>query len=87
MQWASNIVVLLLVLGALGLVRALARSRFWRESGIALWRRRRLAIITVGAFVLIALLDSIAWIGGGGEGLAAYQPRTIIDRIFQPDTF
>ncbi len=87
MHWVSNIVVLLLVLGAIWLARGLSSSRFWRESGIELWRRRRLAIIAVGVFVLIALLDSIAWIGGGGEGLATYQPRTIIDRIFAPDTF
>ena len=68
------------------LTRALAKSRFWRDSAAALWRRRRVAIVVVGLFVLIALLDSIAWIGGG-EGVAAYQPRSIIDRILQPDSF
>jgi peptide/nickel transport system permease protein len=86
-HWVSNGVVLLLVVGALWLGRTLGRSRFWRESAVELWRRRRLAIVAVGVFVLVALLDSIAWIGGGGEGVAAYQPRTIVDRIFQPDTF
>jgi peptide/nickel transport system permease protein len=86
-HWVSNGVVLLLVLGALWLGHTLGRSRFWRESAVELWRRRRLAIVAVGVFVLVALLDSISWIGGGGDGVAAYQPRTIIDRIFQPDTF
>jgi peptide/nickel transport system permease protein len=86
-HWASNIVVLLLVLGAIGLARAVARSRFWRESAVELWRRRKAAIVVVAVFVLIALLDSIAWIGGGAEGVAAYQPRTIIDRMFRPDIF
>jgi peptide/nickel transport system permease protein len=86
MHWVSNLVVLLLVLGCIWLARALAKSRFWRDGAAELWRRRRAAIVIVGVFVLIALLDSIAWIGGG-EGVAAYQPRTIIDRIFQPDTF
>jgi peptide/nickel transport system permease protein len=85
-HWVSNLVVLLLVLGAGWLARELAQSRFWRESAIELWRRRRVAIVVVAVFVLIALLDSIAWIGGG-EGVAAYQPRTVIDRIFRPDTF
>jgi peptide/nickel transport system permease protein len=85
-HWLSNITVLLLVLGAVWLARTLARSRFWRESAVELWRRRRIPIVVVGVFVLIALLDSIAWIGGG-EGVAAYQPRTVIDRIFRPDTF
>jgi peptide/nickel transport system permease protein len=84
--WVSNVVVLLLVLGAVWLASVAPRSRFWRESAVELWRRRRVAIVVVGVFVLIALLDSIAWIGGG-EGVAAYQPRSIIDRIFQPETF
>jgi peptide/nickel transport system permease protein len=86
-HWVSNIVVLLLVLGGIWLARTLSRSRFWRESAVGLWRRRRAAIVVVAIFVLVALLDSIAWVGGGGEGVAAYQPRSIIDRIFQPETF
>ncbi len=87
MHWVSNIVVLLLVLGGFWLARAVSRSRFWWESAVELWRRRRAAIAVVAVLVLIALLDSIAWIGGGGEGVAAYQPRSVIDRIFQPDSF
>jgi len=86
MHWVSNGVVLLLVLGALSLARTVARSRYWRESALELWRRRPLAIIVVGIFVLIGLLDSIAW-AGGGDGAAAFRPRSIIDRIFQPETF
>jgi peptide/nickel transport system permease protein len=87
--WASNIVVVLLVAGAIWLARRLARNRFWRESAIELWRRRRAAIVALGVFVFIALLDSISWVGGArdGDNLAAYRPRTIIDRIFQPETF
>jgi peptide/nickel transport system permease protein len=85
-HWVSNVVVLLLLLGAAWLAQVVARSRFWRESAVELWRRRRVAIVVVGIFVLIALLDSIAWIGGG-EGVAAYQPRSVVDRIFQPETF
>jgi peptide/nickel transport system permease protein len=87
--WASNIVVVLLVAGSLWLARRLARNRFWRESAIELWRRRRTAIVALGIFVFIALLDSISWVGGArdGDNLAAYRPRTIIDRIFQPETF
>ena len=87
MHWLSNILVLLLILGAVWLARVVSRSRYWRESALELWRRRRLAIVVVGVFVLIALLDSISWIGGGGDGVAAYQPRTVIDRIFRPDTY
>jgi peptide/nickel transport system permease protein len=86
-HWISNAVVVLLILGVIWLARTLGRSRFWRESAVELWRRRRAAIVVVGVFVLVALLDSISWIGGGGDGVAAYQPRTVIDRIFQPETF
>ena len=87
--WASNIVVVLLIAGGIWLARRLTRNRFWRESAIELWRRRRVAVVVLGVFVFIALLDSISWVGGArdGDNLAAYRPRTIIDRIFQPETF
>jgi peptide/nickel transport system permease protein len=89
MAWFSNIVVRLLVAGAVWLVRAASRSRYWRESARELWRRRRLALIVIGVFVVIALLDSISWVGGArdGDNLAAFQARSVIDRIFQPETF
>jgi peptide/nickel transport system permease protein len=87
--WLSNLIVLLLVGGGIWLVRAASRSRYWRESARELWHRRRLALIVIGVFVFIALLDSISWVGGArdGDNLAAYQARSIIDRIFQPETF
>ncbi len=87
--WVSNSIVVLLVAGGIWLARRLARNRFWRESAIELWRRRRLAIVVLAVFVFIALLDSISWVGGArdGDDLAAFRPRTIIDRIFQPETF
>jgi len=87
--WASNIVVVLLIAGGIWLARRLTRNRFWRESAIELWRRRRVAVVVLGVFVFITLLDSISWVGGArdGDNLAAYRPRTIIDRIFQPETF
>lgn len=87
--WVSNSIVVLLVAGGIWLARRLARNRFWRESAIELWRRRRLAIVVLALFVFIALLDSISWVGGArdGDDLAAFRPRTIIDRIFRPETF
>jgi len=89
MAWFSNMVVLLLVAGTIWLARAASRSRYWRESARELWRRRRLALIVIGVFVVIALLDSISWVGGArdGDNLAAFQARSIIDRVFQPETF
>jgi len=87
--WVSNSIVVLLVAGGIWLARRLARNRFWRESAIELWRRRRLAIVVLAVFVFIALLDSISWVGGArdGDDLAAFRPRTIIDRLFRPETF
>ena len=87
--WISNGIVLLLIGGGIWLARWIAGNRFWRESAIELWRRRRWSVIIVGLFVFIALLDSISWVGGArdGDNFAAFQARTIIDRIFQPDTF
>ena len=87
--WVSNSIVVLLVAGGIWLARRLARNRFWRESAIELWRRRRLAIVVLAVFVFVALLDSISWVGGArdGDDLAAFRSRTIIDRIFRPETF
>jgi peptide/nickel transport system permease protein len=82
----SNAIVLLLALASIWLARAVSRSRYWRESAVELWRRRRIAIVVLGLFVLIGLLDAVAW-RGGGEGVAAYEARSVIDRIFRPDTF
>jgi peptide/nickel transport system permease protein len=89
MAWLSNIIVLLLIAGAVWLARSASRSRYWRESARELWRRRRLALIVIGVFVFIALLDSVSWVGRArdGDNLAAFQARSIIDRLFQPESF
>jgi peptide/nickel transport system permease protein len=87
--WLSNLIVVLLIGGGVWLTHAASRSRYWRESARELWRRRRLGLIVIGVFVVIALLDSITWVGGArdGDNLAAFQARSIIDRVFQPETF
>jgi peptide/nickel transport system permease protein len=53
------------------------RSDFWRESSRELVRRRPWALAVVGVYVLIALLDSVVWVGGG-----AGRPRSVLDRLF-----
>jgi peptide/nickel transport system permease protein len=89
LAWVSNGVVVLLVLAAVWLGRWVSRNRFWRENAIELWRRRRLSIVVIAIYVAIGLLDSIAWVSGASEGasVAAFRSRTIIDRIFEPETF
>jgi len=88
-HWVSNAIVVLLAAGAVWVARYAARDRFWRENAAQLWRRRRLAIVVVAVYVFIALLDSISWIDPASEAnaLTSGRPRTIIDRIFRPETF
>ena len=89
MHWVSNTIVVLLAVGAVWVARYASRDRFWRENAEQLWRRRRLAIVVIGVYVLIALLDSIAWVDAASEAnaLTSGKPRTLIDRIFKPETF
>ena len=78
--------LLLLIAGALT-----ARRQPWmRELARNLVRRRPLALLAVCAYLLVGVLDSIAWLGGAGAApqgdlVAQYQPRSIIDRVFPPD--
>jgi peptide/nickel transport system permease protein len=79
---------ILLLAGAIWLVRIVSRDRYWRENASQLWRRRPIAIITLALFVGIGLMDSIGWVGGGTLGdddVAALRSRTLIDRLFQPE--
>jgi peptide/nickel transport system permease protein len=90
-HWVSNIIVLVLVIGAIALVRAIRANRLWREALGELWRRRRVSIVVLALFVAVGLLDSVAWIGGGGSGegdqVAASKPRSVVDRVFSPESF
>ena len=91
MHWISNIVVLLLILGAIAMFQVVRGNRLWHEALRELWRRRRVSIVVLGLFVAIGLLDSVAWISGGGAGagdqVAVSKPRSLIDRAFSPETF
>ena len=85
----QNLMILLLVAGALGALRAARRSDLWRKAGRELLRRRPVALGIAGLFVAFALLESISWIGGagaeGGDQLALHEPRSVIDRLFPAD--
>jgi peptide/nickel transport system permease protein len=83
-HYVSNVIVVALV--ALGIVvgRWLARRPIWKQAVATVFRRRRLAVFVLGLYIGVALLDSIAWVGGdsGGDAVAAHQPSTLLDRIF-----
>lgn len=77
----SNLVVAVLVAAATALVVVVRRNAIWREAAREIWRRRRIALGVVGIYLVIALLESIAWVGGGMVGEA----RTAVDRLFPAD--
>lgn len=85
----SNAVVATLVfLGGISTV-FISRRRLWREAFVQLWRRRPIALFIVGLYVVVALLDSIFWIGGASvdnDAVSAHEARSLIDRWFQGTT-
>jgi peptide/nickel transport system permease protein len=78
----SNVVVAALVVGGVAAYRAARRNEMWREAGRELRRRRPVALAAFTLYALVALLDSVSWVGGGGP-LA--RPRSVIDRLFPVD--
>jgi peptide/nickel transport system permease protein len=81
-QW-QNAVVALLGVGGVGALVAARRSDLWRDAGRELVRRRPLALLVVGLYVLVALLDSVSWVGAReGDQMAAHKPRSVVDRLF-----
>jgi peptide/nickel transport system permease protein len=87
----SNVVTALIVGGLGAITWALRRNPLWRAAGRELVRRRPVALATVGLYVAVALLDSVAWIGGGEllvaetDKVAFYKPRSVVDRFFPSD--
>jgi len=80
----ANCLVALLVLGGAWLGWRAWRRRLWREALTNLWRRRRMAIAVVALYVVVALLGSVAWRGGGSD-VHRHRPRSLIDRLFPAD--
>jgi peptide/nickel transport system permease protein len=81
----SNAIVLALVAAAVATALAVRRSRLWSAAFADLWQRRRLALIVTGVYVAIALLDSVAWVGGAAgraDAVARHEARSVVDRVF-----
>ena len=81
----SNILVALLLIGGFFAVRAVRRNRLWGEAMGEIWRRRRISVVVIAVYVAIAMLDSVAWVGGeaaGGDTVSTHEARSIVDRAF-----
>ena len=87
----SNLVVLALVAGGAALLVRVGRNRLWSEALRELWRRRPISLAVVGLCVLLALLESLRWQSApgaavGGDAVARFEARSVVDRLF-PDDF
>jgi len=81
----SNLIVLVLALGAIGLWRAVAKNRLWSEALRSMYRRRPIAVWVCALYLAIGLCDSVAWVGGGQVGsdaVSSHQAKTLLDRAF-----
>ena len=81
----SNVVVGLLFAGGVALGVFVRRNRIWRAAARELWRRRPLALCVIAFYVAIALLDSVAWVGGvetGEDVVAGLEAQSVVDRAF-----
>jgi len=91
MVWVSNLAVAGIVVAALAVGRFLRRNELWGEAARNLARRRPIALAVMGLFVAVAMVDSISWVGGapqaGGDAVAAFEARSLLDRWFQPEVF
>ncbi len=81
----SNLVAALLVTALAFAIWVARRSGLWRQTGRELVRRRPLALTVIALFVSVALLDSVAWVGGKAGEPAQIKPRSLVDRMFPAD--
>lgn len=85
----SNLVVAVLLAGGVYVGYWLSNQRLWREALRQLWRRRAWSLIVLALYALVALSDSVAWVGGvskSGDAVAAHDARTLLDRAFDGTT-
>jgi peptide/nickel transport system permease protein len=81
----SNLVVVLLLAAGVAAGFFVRRNRLWNQAAVELRRRRPLALLVVALYVAVAVLDSVAWVGGseaGDDVVAAYKARSVLDRAF-----
>jgi peptide/nickel transport system permease protein len=83
----SNAVVALLLAGALFTAHAVRKSGYWSQALGELARRRPLALAAIAIYVALGLADAVSWVDGAGsaQGVAAHEPRSLVDRLFPVD--
>lgn len=86
----TNIVVLALITGVILIGRFVRGNPIWRDATLSLWKRRRIAIVVIGLFVTVGVLDSIRWADGSAgndtiQTLASFEQRSVLDRLFGED--
>ncbi len=87
MSWLGNIIAGALLAGFVFAWIRLRENRMWRLAALSLVRRRPIALSVLALYAAIALLDTVSWVGAGSSGVAASKPRSVIDRLFTPESF
>ena len=80
----QNLVVAVLVSGAVVAWLRARRSDLWRQAGRQVVMRRPLACSVVALYAMLALADAVSWKSDDPDcaGLSQYKPRSVIDRAF-----
>jgi peptide/nickel transport system permease protein len=83
----SNLAVAIVLIGLACLAWKVRRQPWWRDLARGLWRKRPLALAAVALYLVVGVLDSLSWVGGGAglDPVAAQQPRSVVDRVFPTD--
>jgi peptide/nickel transport system permease protein len=81
----SNAAVLFVLFLGFSLGVFARRNEIWGSAFAEVFRRRKLSVLVLGLYVLVALCDSVLWVGGGGatdDQVSAHEARSLIDRAF-----
>lgn len=82
----SNIVATVLLVASVSLAFWVRGNRLWREAFRELVGRRPIAVSVIGVYLLVGVVDSIAWVGGSGDSqdtVSAHEARTTVDRVYE----
>ncbi len=83
--WRSDLIVGVILLFGIFVGVAVRKNAIWRAAAGELFRRRWLSILVVGLYSIVALCDSIVWVGGAEQGedqVAVHEARSLVDRAF-----